>query len=126
MMCKVFKVTESSYYRWLQEGPSNRWQENEKLLVDIMDVFEESDSTNASPRVTKELKARGWGVGQNRIANMMRAADLRARKPKRFKITTDSKHNYPVAPNLLDQEFYTTKPGEIWVSDITYVRTRNG
>jgi transposase InsO family protein len=126
MMCKVFKVRKSSYYGWLKNGPSNRWQENEKLLTEIMDVFEESDSTYGGPRVTKELKARGWEVGKNRVANMMRAADLRARKPKRFKVTTDSKHSYPVAPNLLDQEFYATRPGEIWVSDITYVRTRKG
>jgi transposase InsO family protein len=126
MMCKVFQVTKSSYYRWLKEGPSDRWQENEKLLVEIMDIFDETDSTYGSPRMTGELRARGWIVGKNRVANMMRGADLRARKPKRFKVTTDSKHNYPVAPNLLDQEFHATRPGEIWVSDITYVRTRQG
>jgi transposase InsO family protein len=57
---------------------------------------------------------------------MMRGAGIRARKPKRFVTTTDSKHNYPVAPNVLDQEFEATRPGEIWVSDITYVRTKNG
>jgi transposase InsO family protein len=56
----------------------------------------------------------------------MRGAELRARIPKRFKVTTDSKHNYPVAPNLLDQEFFTSRPGEVWVSDITYVRTKSG
>ena len=126
MMCKVFKVTKSSYYRWLKEGPSNRWQENERLLVEIMDIFDDTRSTYGSPRMTKELRARGWIVGQNRVANMMRGADLRARVPKRFKVTTDSKHNYPVAPNLLDQEFHAARPGEVWVSDITYVRTRKG
>jgi transposase InsO family protein len=126
MMCKVFKVRKSSYYGWLKNGPSNRWQENEKLLTEIMDIFEESDSTYGSPRMIKELKARGWVVGKNRVANMMRAADLRARKPKRFKVTTDSKHNYPVAPNVLDRKFRATRPGQIWVSDITYVRTKSG
>lgn len=126
MMCKVFKVTKSSYYRWLKEGPSNRWKENERLLIEIMDIFEESDSTYGYPRMTKELKVKGWRVGKNRVANMMRAADLRARKPKRFKVTTDSRHNYPVAPNLLDQKFHASRPDEVWVSDITYVRTRKG
>jgi len=91
-----------------------------------MEIFEESKNSYGSIRMTRELKERGRNVGQNRIAKMMRAAGLQARKPKKFKVTTDSKHNYPVAPNLLDQEFYATGPGEVWVSDITYVRTKNG
>ena len=126
MMCKVFKVTKSSYYRWLSEGPSDRWKENEELLIAIMDIFEESKDSYGSIRMTRELKARGREAGKNRVANMMRAAGLRARKPRKFKVTTDSKHNYPVAPNILDREFYATKPGEVWVSDLTYVRTKNG
>ena len=126
MMCKVFKVRKSSYYQWLKNGPSTRWQENEKLLTAIMDIFEDSDSTYGSPRITKELKARCWYVGKNRVANMMRAAGIGARKPKRFVVTTDSKHNYPVAPNVLDRKFQATRPSQIWVSDLTYVRTKNG
>jgi len=126
MMCKVFKVRKSSYYGWLRNGPSKRWQENEKLLTEIMDIFEESDETYGSPRMTKELKARGRIASKNRVANMMRAADIRARKPKRFVVTTDSKHNYPVVPNVLDRKFRATRPGQIWVSDLTYVRTKNG
>jgi putative transposase len=126
MMCKVFKVSRASYYKWLRSGSSARWQENEKLLVEIMDVFEESDETYGSPRITKELRVNGWTVSENRVARIMRRAELRARIPKRFKVTTDSKHNYPVAPNLLDQEFFASKPGEVWVSDITYVRTKSG
>jgi len=125
-MCKVFKVTKSSYYRWFSEGPSDRWKENEALLIAIMDIFEESKDSYGSIRMTRELKERGWNVGQNRIANMMRAAGLHARKPKKFKVTTDSKHNYPVAPNILDREFHASNPGEVWVSDLTYVRTKNG
>ena len=126
MMCKVFKVTKSSYYRWLSEGPSDRWRENEELLIAIMDIFEESKDSYGSIRMTRELKARGREAGKNRVANMMRAAGLRARKPKKFKVTTDSKHNYPIAPNILDREFYASNPGEVWVSDLTYVRTKNG
>jgi putative transposase len=126
MMCKVFKVSRASYYKWLRSGPSARWQENEKLLIEIMDVFDESDETYGSPRITEELRVNGWTVSKNRVAKIMKGAELRARKPKRFKVTTDSKHNYPVAPNLLDQEFYASRPGEVWVSDITYVRTKKG
>jgi len=126
MMCKVFKVRKSSYYQWLKDGPSTRWQENEKLLVAIMDIFEESKDSYGSIRMTRELKARGRNVGKNRVAKMMRAAGLRARKPRKFKVTTDSKHNYPVVPNVLDRKFQATRSGQIWVSDITYVRTKNG
>jgi len=126
MMCKVFQVTKSSYYRWLSAEPSDRWKEAEELLVLIMDIFKDSKDSYGSIRMTRELKARGFTVGKNRVAKMMRAADLKARKPKKFKVTTDSKHNYPVAPNILDREFYASNPGEVWVSDLTYVRTKNG
>ena len=125
-MCKVFKVMKSSYYEWLRSGPTARWQENEKLLTEIMDIFEASHGTYGSPRITKELRVKGWTVSLNRVAKMMRAAGIRARKPKRFVVTTDSKHNYPVVPNVLDRKFRATKPGQIWISDITYVRTKNG
>lgn len=126
MMCKVFKVRKSSYYRWLKEGPSQCWQENEKILVEIMDIFEESKESYGSPRMTKELRARGRIIGKNKVADMMRAADLRAKRRKKFKVTTNSNHNYPVAPNLLNQNFSVTRPGAVWVSDITYVRTNSG
>ncbi len=91
-----------------------------------MDIFEESKDSYGSPRMTKELKARGRLIGQNKVAAMMRAADLRAKRKRKFKVTTDSMHNYPVAPNLLNQDFSVSRPGEVWVSDITYVRTNNG
>ena len=119
-------MRKSSYYKWLKNGPYTRWQENEKLLVEIMDIFEESKDSYGSIRMTRELKARGRDVGQNRIANMMRAAGLRAKRRRKFKVTTDSTHNYPVAPNILDRKFRAKRPGQIWVSDITYVRTKNG
>ena len=120
MMCKVFKVMKSSYYEWLRSGPSARWQENEKLLTEIMDIFEASHGTYGSPRITKELRVKGWTVSLNRVAKMMRAAGIRVRKPKRFVVTTNSKHNYPVVPNVLGRKFRATKPGQIWISDITY------
>ena len=95
-------------------------------MIAIMDIFDESKDSYGSIRMTRELKARGRVVGKNRVANMMRAASLQARKPKKFKVTTDSNHNYPVAPNILNREFHASNPGEVWVSDLTYVRTKNG
>jgi len=126
MMCKVFKVRKSSYYEWRKNGPSDRWKENENLLVDIMDIFEDSHETYGSPRITEELRARNKIVSRKRVAKIMQAAGIQARKRKKFVVTTDSKHNYPIVPNVLDRKFHTTRPGEIWVSDITYVRTKSG
>ena len=91
-----------------------------------MDIFEESKDIYGSPRMTKELNARGRVIGQNKVAAMIRAAALRAKRRRKFQVATDSKHNYPVAPNLLDQDFSVSRPGEVWVSEITYIRTNNG
>ena len=91
-----------------------------------MDIFEASHETYGSPRITEELRARGWRIYVNRVAKLMHAADIRARKPKRFIATTDSKHNYPVVPNVPSRKFRATRPGQIWISDITYVRTKKG
>ena len=96
------------------------------MLIEIMDIFEDSHKTYGSPRITEELRANGRKVSRKRVANIMRAADIRARKPRKFVATTDSRHNYPIVPNVLDRKFRATRPGEIWVSDITYVRTMNG
>jgi len=126
MMCRVFRVSKSSYYQWLRNGPSDRWKENESLLVDILDIFENSRETYGSPRITEELRAQNRTVSRKRVAKIMRAAGIQARKRKKFKATTDSKHKYPIAPNVLDRKFSATRPGEIWVSDITYVRTYSG
>jgi len=119
-MCKVFKVSKSSYYQWLRNGPSDRWKENESLLVDILGIFENSRKTYGSPRITEELRAQNRTVSRKRVAKIMQAAGIQARKRKKFKATTDSRHKYPIAPNVLDRNFSATRPGEIWVSDITY------
>jgi len=125
-MCKVLKISKSSYYLWLKNGPSKRWVENEDLLLRITNIFEYSSKTYGSPRIKAELKAKGIQVSRPRVARIMKAAGIRARKPRRFVATTDSRHNYPVAPNILNREFTVTGPGQAWVSDITYIKTSNG
>ncbi len=125
-MCHVFKVSKSSYYQWLSNGPSERWKESESLLVAILDIFEHSHETYGSPRITEELRAQNLTVSRKRVANIMRAAGIQARKRKKFKATTDSKHKFPIVPNVLDRKFTATRTGEIWVSDITYVKTYSG
>lgn len=125
-MCRVFKIGKSSYYHWLKSGPSKRWRENEELLVRINNIFEYSSKTYGSPRIKEELQVQGFQVSRPRVARIMKAAGIRAIKPRRFVVTTDSKHNYPIAPNILNREFTTMRPGEVWVSDITYIRTNKG
>ena len=125
-MCRVFKISKSSYYHWLKNGPSKRWLENEELLVRINTIFEYSLKTYGSPRIKEELQAQGFQVSRPRVAKIMKAAGIRARIPRRFVVTTDSRHNYPVAPNILNREFAASRPGQVWVSDITYIKTNRG
>ena len=91
-----------------------------------MDVFENSKSSYGSPRITKELRAMGISASKPMVARLMKAAGIQTRRRKKFVATTDPKHNYPIAPNVLDRKFSATRPGEVWVSDITYVRTYQG
>ena len=108
-MCRVFMISKSGYYAWLKSGPSKRWQENEELLIWIKSIYEVSRKAYGSPRVAQELLAGGKKVSQQRVARIMRAAGIRARKPRKFVATTDSRHNYPVAPNLLNRNFTATQ-----------------
>lgn len=126
MMCKVFKISKSGYYQWLQNGDSGRWKQNQQLLIEIKKIFEDSHQSYGSPRMTEELRSVGFSVSRPRTARIMQAAGLQAKRKRKFKATTDSRHNYPVAPNLLNQEFEVTAPARVWVSDITYIRTNKG
>lgn len=125
-MCKVFGVSSSGYYRYVNAKPSARSIENQRLGKVIQVVFDNSDQTYGSPRVTDELRAMDYSVSRPKVARMMSNMGLRASKPKKFKVTTDSKHGYPVAPNLLERRFTTQRPNQVWVSDITYIRTKAG
>ena len=125
-MCKVFKISKSSYYQWLKMGSSNRRQENEKLLVKIEKVYKMSNKSYGSPRIYQELKSQGIFASRPRIARIMKASGIRALASKRFVATTDSKHNYPVVENVLNRGFAVNRKNQVWVSDITYVRTAQG
>lgn len=125
-MCRVFKLSKSGYYGWLNSPTSERKRENEALLIDIRAAFESSHKTYGSPRMKVEMDHKGHCASRPRIARIMKAAGLCAKRKKKFKSTTDSKHNYPVAPNILNRDFNVDRPNAVWVSDITYVRTLQG
>ena len=96
------------------------------LLAHVRAAFALANGTYGSPRMTRELRDSGLTVGRRRTARLMRENGLRARQKRRFKRTTDSQHAWPVAPNLLDQDFAATGPDEKWGADISYVWTREG
>lgn len=128
VMCKVLEVSESGYHAWKRRLPSKRATENERITAHLRAEFTRSRETYGSPRLTDELKDGGQKVGRHRVARLMREAGLRARRPRRFKRTTDSRHALPVAPNLVERRFdeVASAPNKLWVSDLTYVRTWQG
>lgn len=125
-MCKVLRVSRSSYYSWLIRKPSRRAVENQKLLDRIIKIYENSRKTYGSPRVTIELQEEGYHVSRPRVARLMKKHNLKSIIRKRWVVTTDSRHNYPVVENKINRDFNVTRSGQVWVSDITFVRTSQG
>jgi transposase InsO family protein len=122
-MCKVLKVSRSGYYAWKRRRPSKRQRENMELLTNIQEIYKQRRSVYGSPRITNELNEQGIRCGKNRVARIMKANGIRAYVRKRFRRTTESRHSYPASPNLL---MNGKKSDRIWVSDITYIYTREG
>ena len=125
-MCKTLRVSKSGYYNWLKSGPSKRWLENQVISMHIKDIFEKCFKSYGSPRIKVELEKRGYYVSRPKVARIMRANYLVARRHRTFRFTTDSNHKYPIAPNILNQNFKVHRMGQVWVSDMTYIQTKEG
>jgi transposase InsO family protein len=125
-MCRVLGVTRSWYYAQLSRAASKRQREDEALLPSIKAVFEESDKTYGAGRIMRDLRKQGYRVGKNRVWRLMRENDLKVKTIRRFKITTNSDHKRPVAPNLVKQQFSAQAPDRLWTGDITYIQTAQG
>lgn len=123
LMCRVLEVSRSGYYDWRNRPLSARAQANQRLMDDIRRIHEEHKGRVGAPRVTRHLHEEGQRVGKNRVARLMSSNDLRAKAARKYKATTNSNHNLPVAPNLLEQDFSAAAPNQKWVSDITYIAT---
>ncbi len=126
LMCGVLRVSRSGYYEWRDRPQSPRDRANDVLDHEIKTVFDEHRERYGSPRITEELKDRGIACSENRVARRMQAQGLRAIQRKKFKVTTDSNHDRPVAEDLIEQVFTASRPNEKWVSDISYVWTDEG
>lgn len=123
-LCSALSVDKSAYYAYHKRGISNHEAANLTLLKEIRKVHKASHRTYGSPRVTAALKEQGIPCSENRVARVMKDNDIKAKTAKKFKVTTNSKHSLPVAPNLLNQNFYAAAPNRVWVSDITFIYTK--
>ena len=125
-MCQVLQVNRSGYYAWFSRAESKRSSENKVLLMEIKGIYKKSHKTYGSPRITDSLHDLGYFCSRPRVARLMRANGIQAKTKRKFKVTTNSDHDYPIAPNLLNQNFETDAANKIWVGDITYIRTWEG
>lgn len=126
LMCRVLDVSRSGYYAWRNRGPSARELANQRLLVEIRAIHQASRRSYGYRKVYKALLVKQIACSRNRVARLMRQAGLRSKRPRPFRVTTQSQHKRPVAPNHLKQDFSATAPNQKWLSDITYVRTAQG
>jgi len=127
LLCETLEVAPAGYYAWRQRPPSAQQQWHHTLLVEIRAIHAEVKARYGSPRIHKELVARGHACSVNTVAKLMGDNDIRAKTARKFRVrTTDSNHDLPVADNLLDRQFDPSQANEAWVADITYIPTREG
>jgi putative transposase len=127
ILCDVLGVSPAGYYAWRSRPESERSAANRELFEDIRRVHRDTSGRYGSPRIHAELKAQGRGASRGRIERLMRHHGIRAimARPQRVR-TTDSRHDFPIAPNLLERNFIANAPNRIWLADITYVETDQG
>ena len=137
VVCRLLGVTQSGFHFWRRREPSRREQERKQLRVDIRTVFDANGGRYGAPRIHQVMREHhGYTGSLNRLQALMRAMGLRAKAGRKFKVTTDSAHKLPIAPNLLEQNFscdpaprstsHAKAPDQVWLSDITYLWTREG
>lgn len=126
LLCRALKVSRSGYYKWLNRKPSKREQEDARLEVSIKAAHQRGRQTYGTAKIKQELFDEGIDVGRDRIRRLRKKLGLACKRKKKFKATTNSKHNLPVSPDHLVQDFSVYGPNEAWVCDITYVHTDEG
>jgi putative transposase len=126
VMCRVMQVAASGYYDWLARPESPRVGRNRALVVYIKVAHRRSRKTYGRRRIHAQLRRDGIVCSHKRVARLMRQEGICGRRRRGFRVTTDSQHGLPVAPNLLARDFTTTAPNQVWVSDITYLPCAEG
>jgi transposase InsO family protein len=125
-MCQVLQVSQSGYYRWKNRILSKRIRKKNLIKEKITAIYFESKQRYGSPRITIELNVLGLKISRITVAKYMKELGLRSKLSKKFKVTTDSKHSFLMVENVLNRQFIVTAPSKVWVSDITYIYTKEG
>jgi transposase InsO family protein len=128
VLCKVMRVSRSGFYHYLQvhnQGPDGS-QVDAVVKARIKAIFKEHRSSYGSRRMLKQLRAEGFRMGRYKVRRLMRQLGLMAKNRRRYKVTTESRHSFPVAANLLERRFDVAEPNTVWTADISYVWTREG
>jgi transposase InsO family protein len=125
-MCVLLGVSRSGFYDWLGRGPSERRRSDARLVVQLRACYARHRGKYGRPRLTVDLREAGFRVNHKRVRRLMLREGLHARRPRRFVRTTDSRHSFVPAPNVLGQRFEAEAPDRVWLADITYVGTEEG
>jgi transposase InsO family protein len=125
-MCRVLEAPRSGFYAWLASPESQRVRTDRRLLVAIKELHRRSDRSYGSPRITEALRTRGLHLNHKRVERLMAAHGIRSVHRRKYRVTTDSSHTSPVAPNVLARCFEASAPNQKWVADITYLWTEEG
>lgn len=126
LMCQLLDVNRSSYYDWLKTSSDSKKAEDEQLANQIKAIFMKHRGNYGTRRIKRELKKDSIIASKRKIANLMKEQSLVCKTKRKFKITTNSKHNLPVAANLLERNFTASNPNQCYVGDITYIPTDEG
>ena len=118
LLCTALGVSRSGFYAWTHRPPSKREVEDSRLVPVIRACHAQSRATYGSPRVHKDLQALRYRVSRKRVARLMRREGLSARPPRRYRATTDSRHTFAIAPNVIARDFKAPAPNRVWVTDI--------
>ncbi len=125
-MCQILQAGRGSYYRWKKGKTTIKQKQIIAIKDQISSIYFESKQRYGSPRITLELQSLGYKISRITVAKYMKQLGLKSKLSRKFKVTTNSNHNYLVAENVLGREFTVELPSKVWVSDITYIQTKEG
>lgn len=126
MLCSLLSVSRSGYYAWSKAVDNQRTSDDKALKIVISATFNQNRAVYGTRRLKNVLAAQGYQASRRRIARLMKEEQLYCKTKRRFKATTDSKHNLPIAPNQLARQFNVARPNQVYVGDITYIPTAEG
>ncbi|QUI60884.1 MULTISPECIES: IS3 family transposase [Rickettsiales] len=125
-LCRFLNVSACGYYKWVAQEKSNKELAREELLADIQKIYQASQCRYGAPKIHAELKALGKNYNIKTVQDVMQKNGIQAKLRRRFKTKKQQTDSRIIAPNILDQNFTTDQPNKVWVTDITYIKTKEG